>query len=329
VPAAGIEDPDPACTGPAGEFWWQAAWQEGLAHGFPPPQQHNIGHNTSASTIASSSSGGSSGGSSSSSSSNKQLEAEWVLLMASPAYRAHQQMHIHIGRISSNKSLPMAQVMRSGYLDGSGKFARGCISSEKRAPSVRVVKVNSSAALSDSLAATDELESEGVSLWHSNMSMVASKSSYKYSRHATEVPVLLISVFVAARSAAEIASRVRPFDTARAAAAAVPDAVGVPYVLMLTAHSQPKSGCDSTAARTASVNLPAALNVMMKLPGAASAGTSRLVSAITGADTSNHGGYVSGFVVTAMIRGSSPEWVMEGSLTKDCFDTCPLPPKPS
>jgi hypothetical protein len=66
----------------------------------------------------------------------QQQATEDLLLMVSPAYRAHQQMRIHIGHISADKSLLLAQVMRRADLYGSGKSARGCISSDKRAPAV-------------------------------------------------------------------------------------------------------------------------------------------------------------------------------------------------
>lgn len=221
IPCTGIEDRDPACTGAEGEVWWQYAWEEGLKRGFPRP-----GHG---------------GG-----------RPEWALVMASPLWRSHQQMHIHIGSLAE-EGMPLVDAFRKGDLGGRG----GCISADPRAPSIRTLKVN---------------EDGG--------------------RKGATTPVTLISVFAAARSAPEIASKVRPFHAARAAAgAAHACAAGIPYMLIVTARSQPLRGCGG------------------------------------GAEEEALGGTEPGFVVTVMLYGNQ-RWLLAEIDTDDCYKVCPLPPGP-
>lgn len=331
IACTGIEDLDPACTGPAGEFWWQAAWQEGLAHGFPDPwkqQQQPSLHSDSGEAALGLSSR-------SRSSSSRQLPgAEWVLLMASPAYRAHQQMHIHIGRISANKSLPLARVLRSGDLDGSGKLPIGCVSRDAQNPSVRIVKVPLPS--DDALLDADgtvlpqqrmQHTMKDQPLLHVTVQGGAGMAAELQKRRGVEVPVVLVSVFVPADSAADIAGKVRPFETARTAAA-VRQAAGVPYVLMVTAHRQPLHGCDAATAAAAG-----AVDAATSAAASSAVGEAQevllLSVAIDAPGDDDGGGFAAGFVVTAMVRGASPDWIMEARATDDCFDTCPLPPQPS
>jgi hypothetical protein len=159
-------------------------------------------------------------------------------------------MHIHIGRISSNKSLPLARVLRSGDLDGSGRLPKGCVSSDRRAPSVRIVKVHlTNEDIMFNFSYSDVQLQQGL---QGLPRQVKTARTTEHNRRGVKVPVVLISVFVAAESTADIVTKVRPFETTRAAAAAVRHAAGAPYVLMLTAHRQLLQGCDTAAVAASS-----------------------------------------------------------------------------
>jgi hypothetical protein len=265
--------------------------------------------------------------------------------MASPAYRAHQQMHIHIGRISSNRSLPLASILRSVDLDGSGKLPKGCVSSDCHAPSVRVVMVDTMSSDAEDIGIDIDLPSSGDEqlqqqsqqavtghLWELQDVKKTVKLTAKAARRHVKVPVMLISVFVSVDSAAELAGKVRPFETARAAAAAVPAAAAAPYVLMVAAHRQ-RQQCEKAAVNEAASEAASGVDASSAPPGGSASLNpqgSKLSSIISSnSSVLGRGGFESGFVVTAMVRGASPNWIMEAAVTDDCFSTCPLPPQPS
>lgn len=242
----GIEDPDPRCTGAAGEALWHRAWEEGLRRGMPAPR------------------GGGGGGGA--------APPEWALVMAAPPRRSHQQMHVHVGRLAP-PGLPVADAFRAGGLGA----RRGRVSCDPAAPSVLALAVGN--------VTGDSRSGDGIG------------SSTR------EAAVILLSVFVAAEGAQSgMPAGVRPFATARAAAAAHRAAAGVSYALVVTARSQP--ACEGATG---------------------GGGVSGPEDAGSNAAGMRSKALVPGFVITAMLGGEQ-WWLLAEEPTSDCFDVCPLPP---